>query len=234
MRGKRVIIGVAIIAVVGLVVLWPGSPVREAGATVANWRECWSWSAKDEGPRAVALGDSITEGHHSDTLRVNAIDSYYDVLTCREDSPIAYVANEGVGGQTSDEILDRVPDVLDHDPEVVLVVAGTNDVLEDKSTDETFANLTAIRDGLADGGVEQIIFGSLPPSNETPAENVTFNAALDEWAAGQDVTLVDLWTPLAADDGTYAEGMNVDQHHPSAAGAERLADAAAAALEGLS
>lgn len=217
-------IGLALLVAAVVVVLWPGSPARTAVVGVVKYRECIS--PNGSGAVTVALGDSITAGHHVGPLA--ASDSYFDVLACRDDPPLAYGGNEGVWFETTDEIAARVDDVLAEDPKRVIVLGGTNDVHQ-SVTGQTVDNLAAIRGRLSAGGAD-VVVGLLPPSDLYPAETKAVNGDIRAWADAEGVTLVDFWTPLAAPDGTFRDGMTTDGNHPSPAAAEVMADAVAEVL----
>jgi acyl-CoA thioesterase-1 len=83
----------------------------------------------------VVLGDSITEG-----LGVSPEENYVSLL--REEFQWAKIYNAGVRGDTTEDALARFEeDVLAHDPDVLLILLGGNDVLHRKETEGTFSNL---------------------------------------------------------------------------------------------
>ncbi|MGY1837427.1 SGNH/GDSL hydrolase family protein [Blastococcus sp. SYSU DS0510] len=228
MGRRRVVL--AVVAVLALLsaasVLVRDSPGNRLAHAVLHF-ECFL-SASDEPGGTVALGDSITAGSHVGALPIGVDDAYVDVLGCREDSPITYGGNFGVGGERSDEILARVPEALAPRPATVLVLAGTNDVRQGRA-EGTIDTLTRIAEEIEAGGAAPV-FATLPPSAEFPAETMALNERLRAWADERGVELLDFWTPLADPDGTFAEGMSDDGTHPSAAGTDVLADVVADAL----
>jgi lysophospholipase L1-like esterase len=230
MRRKIIWGATAVVLIAGAASIYPGSPVREAAATVLQDRECWLQEAPaDAEQRTIGLGDSITVGRHSEMLHVGANNSYFDVLACDPDSPVAFAGNAGIGHNTTSMMLARLQsDVLDHAPDQVLVLGGTNDVLLGQEG-ETIANLEQIRVELDTAGVESL-FGLVPPLDVDPAGASALNEEIRAWAAVRDVELVDYWTPLAGPDGRFREGLTADGIHPSPTGARAMADAAEAAL----
>lgn len=229
-RGRIVLlVGVLLVVVLGASVAIPNSPTRRIVSAVSHYECLLSPADPGASGGAVALGDSITAGHHYALLDIGADTSYFDVLACRDDSPITYLGNHGVPGEETGEILARVSDALASDPGRVIVLAGTNDVRQGRTTD-SLDTLTAIAATVRDAGAEPI-FATLPPSDDYPDETTAFNDELTAWAEREDVELLDFWTPLADPDGTYAEGMSSDGTHPSRTGSALLADVAAAALD---
>jgi lysophospholipase L1-like esterase len=226
-RGRVVVAVVAVVVgALAASVLVRHSPGNRLAHAVVHF-ECFL-SPSDEPGGTVALGDSITAGSHYAALDIGVDDAYFDVLGCREDSPVAYSGNAGVGGERSDEILARVPEALAPRPGTVLVLAGTNDVRQGRA-EGTIDTLTRIAEEIEDGGATPV-FATLPPSDEFPAETMVLNERLRAWADERGVELLDFWTPLADPDGTFAEGMSDDGTHPSPEGAEVLADVVATAL----
>lgn len=214
-------LGVAVVGLFGTIAALPGGPVRPALAALTQNHECFL----PGGDVATAgLGDSITAGHTYPALNVGANDSYVDVLACETGQP---VKNHGIPGETSEQILARVPAVIDSGAKTVFVLAGTNDVYKDKSTTETVPNLESIRAALTDAGIRPV-FGLLPPSNHDPEMVRQVNAKVRAWAGSKNVPLVDYWTPLADPDGTFKDGFDRegDGLHPGPEASRLMAEQA--------
>ncbi len=205
--------------------LWPGSPVRFAAASVLQYKAC-DLTVTPGG--VVALGDSITAGHHQAWLSLGASDSYFDVLACAQQIPAT--ANMGVWMQTTEQIRERIPAVIDADPSAVLLMAGTNDIRQG-AADQTVDNIADMVAAL-DAANIRVLVGLLPPSDDYPAQTIATNADLLAWATEQGVETFDAYSGLAAIDGTYADGMSEDGIHPSREGATVVADAALSAYAG--
>ena len=87
----------------------------------------------------LAFGDSLTAG-----LGVSAHKAYPDVLQALSDRS---VFNAGVSGELTEEGLKRLPGLLDkHDPQLVILLEGGNDILQNRSLAATKANLSAMID----------------------------------------------------------------------------------------
>ncbi|TYP87172.1 SGNH/GDSL hydrolase family protein [Blastococcus xanthinilyticus] len=228
-RGRIVLlVGGLLVAALVASLAFPHGPTRRLLSAVAHYECVLSPADAGAAGGAVALGDSITAGDHFEALDIGADTSWFDVLACRDDSPVTYLGNHGVPGEESGEILARVDAALAREPGRVFVLAGTNDVREGR-TSGSLDDLTAIATAIRAAGAEPL-FATLPPSDAFPAETAAFNEELLAWAGREEVELLDFWTPLADEDGTFAEGMSTDGTHPSAEGAAVLADVAAAAL----
>jgi hypothetical protein len=94
-------------------------------------------------PSIVMLGDSHTEFVNWQVL-----------LRCPN------IANHGVGGNDTAQILQRLPQVLSLKPKLVILMAGTNDARRYVPQAETIANLQAIKQQAVERGIE---FVSLTP-----------------------------------------------------------------------
>ncbi|MGI9281834.1 MAG: GDSL-type esterase/lipase family protein [Endozoicomonas sp.] len=91
----------------------------------------------DQNSTIVAFGDSLTQG-----VGTTPENSYPSVLQ-RELG--VQVINEGVSGETSAEGLARLEDVLQkHNPDLVILFFGGNDVLQKLSVDQLERNLEAM------------------------------------------------------------------------------------------
>jgi acyl-CoA thioesterase-1 len=78
------------------------------------------------------------------------------VLSRQIDEPIV---NLGVRGDTTADALQRLDQVVAQDPQVVIVLFGGNDYLQQIPTAETFANLNQIITTIHDAGAVVILLG---------------------------------------------------------------------------
>ena len=113
-------------------------PVR---LTVCGLPLASSATAREDRPRIVALGDSLTSGRG-----IGEADAYPAVLQGRlEDAGYNYqVVNAGVSGDTSAGGLSRLQWALDGDVRVLVVALGGNDALRGLPVDELRQNLSRI------------------------------------------------------------------------------------------
>jgi len=96
------------------------------------------------GARYVALGDSYTTG-----TAVSSIDSWPSQLVARLDGRLELVANLGVNGYSTDDLIAaELPAVGDLDPEFVTVQIGVNDVVRGVPQATYAANIELILDAL--------------------------------------------------------------------------------------
>lgn len=166
------------------------------------------------GTTIVCLGDSITAGVGAD-----GAPTYPDLLAQRLD---ADVVNAGYPGATAADILARLPEALAHDPWLVIVEAGGNDMLRRVPVAETEAAVRGLVQGvLAAGAVPMLVeirapFGGLGD---------LFVRVGDEY----DVPVVEDVLPEILLD----RRLKSDEIHPNAAGYERLAAAVADEVEPL-
>lgn len=109
------------------------------------------------GSLVVALGDSLTAG-----AGVAPTEAWPDLLAARTGW---VVINGGVSGDTSDDALQRLPDLLDaHDPVLVLVALGGNDMLRRIPQAETVANLGKIFTLIRAHGAKAVLLATPEPS----------------------------------------------------------------------
>ncbi|MDX1541230.1 MAG: LamG-like jellyroll fold domain-containing protein, partial [Geminicoccaceae bacterium] len=155
----------------------------------------------------------------------------------------ADVRNHSVSGETIQDALARVDDVLAVDPDLVIVVLGANDVQDQRPLAEVEADLRDLVGQLADGGTEVLlsgIFGYFPARDEgyvTVADRDAFEALFVEVAndfegvallrQGGDIFFggrrVENDAGTAIDGGVLGDpALNVDGLHPSALGVDRI------------
>lgn len=164
--------------------------------------------------RVVFMGNSITEGW------LNTDSSFF-----RENKYI----NRGIGGQTTPQMLVRFrADVINLQPKVVVILAGTNDIAGNTgpSSLAMIENNLASMAELAKANNIQVILCSVLPAYDypwkpglQPAEKiVALNAWIKQYAAANKCIYADYWTPLADE----RKGMNAayatDGVHPTMAG----------------
>jgi lysophospholipase L1-like esterase len=101
-------------------------------------------------PTIVMLGDSHT-----------AFVNWRMMLHCPN------IANDGVGGNTTAQILARLPEVLAQGPRLVILMAGTNDALQHIDASETSKNIQSIKAALSKNSIELETIS--PPLSGNPA-----------------------------------------------------------------
>jgi lysophospholipase L1-like esterase len=178
--------------------------------------------------RYVALGDSYTIG-----TSVEPEERWPNQLTARmrEDTPsLDLVANLGVNGYTSRDVLDReLPELDALRPEFVTLLAGVNDVVQRVPPDRYEANAASILDALLDRlPAERVVAIATPDYTVTPAGAdygdpavqaagiVRNNEILERLARERGVAWVDIHDisllaaddrSLVADDGLHPSGL---------------------------
>ena len=181
--------------------------------------------------RVVFFGDSITDIWH--------LDEYF---------PGKPYLNRGIGGQTTPQMLVRFrQDVINLDPKVVVILAGTNDIagntgpmqLGDIEADySSFAELARAHD-------IKVIFCSVLPVHNYTARSKDFFAQrspekilmLNNWLrsycalASSGCVYLDYFNALVDDKGLLKMDLAEDGLHPNAAGFKIMAPMAEAAIE---
>ena len=112
-------------------------------------------------------------------------------------------------GLTTAQTLALLRDLAPHRADVVVVVTGVNDVVDQVPTRRALAAREALANWLRNGhGVQHVVFAPLPPIHQFPglpqplrwvagADARRHNAALAEWARSRgDVSCVDMEVPL--------------------------------------
>jgi lysophospholipase L1-like esterase len=181
--------------------------------------------------RVVFFGDSITDIWH--------IDEYF---------PGKPYINRGIGGQTTPQMLVRYrQDVIDLQPKVVIILAGTNDIagntgpmrLEDiEANYASFAELARVHH------IKVIYSSVLPVHNYTPKSQDFFAQrspekilALNHWlkdycsTASNGCAYLDYFGALVDDKGLLKKDLADDGLHPNAAGFKIMAPLAEGAIE---
>jgi acyl-CoA thioesterase-1 len=206
-----------------LVARWPRlRPLLPAAVIAAGWPACTA----GEGPLVAFLGDSLTSGWRLPE------DEAYPALVARDLAArgrAIRVINAGVSGDTAGRALARLPAVLKHRPDVLVVALGANDGLGAGPLDETEAALGRIVDEARDAGARVLLVGiRLGVGSEAPR----VGAGAGDVARAE--RLLDMHARLAAAHGVplvpdllagvtgESDLLFADRLHPNAAGQARL------------
>jgi lysophospholipase L1-like esterase len=178
--------------------------------------------------RVVFFGDSIT-----------------DAWPIAESFPGKPYINRGIGGQTTPQMLVRFrEDVINLQPRVVVILAGTNDIAGNTgpmTLDEIEANYASLAE-LASAHNVRVVFSSvLPVHNYTPESQemyaerspekiLALNRWLKQYCGDRDLVYLDYFSAMVDDKGLLKKDLAVDGLHPNAAGYKIMAPLAEAAI----
>jgi acyl-CoA thioesterase I len=175
-------------------------------------------SAEPHAPRIVALGDSITAG-----LGLPPDEAYPARLqnTLKEHGYPFEVVNAGVSGDTSADGLRRVDWALDGDVQVLILALGGNDGLRGLPPAQMKQNLQWIITKARQRGISVLLVGMEAPPNYGERYTSEFRKVFRDLAADNHVPFVPflLQGVAGVPDLNQADGI-----HPTARGAERVAD----------
>ncbi len=175
----------------------------------------------------VAFGDSLTAGHGVDPGQ-----SYPDYLQAELDRrgyPYR-VVNAGISGDTTSGGLDRVSEVLEQRPEIVILELGANDGLRGIPVASSQENLEEIITALNRGGTKILLAGMTLPPNYGPQYIRSFERMFTMLAAEHRLRLIPFLLTGVAGTTTY---MQSDGLHPNAEGCRLVARTVFQALEPL-
>jgi lysophospholipase L1-like esterase len=196
---------------------------RDHDAALAN--------AHKKRSRVVFIGDSIT-----DYWKLN---DYFPGKT--------YVTiNRGIDGQTTSQMLVRFrQDVIDIHSNVLIVLAGTNDIagVTGRTRNEDIeANYTSMAE-LARMNHIRVVFASLLPANNTsskdakesyalrpPERILALNRWLKDYCAKNELVYLDYFSALVDDKGMLKRELSDDGLHPNDAGYKIMAPLAEKAI----
>ena len=164
--------------------------------------------------RIVLMGDSITE------FWKTTDEAFFEN---------AVLINRGIGGQTTSQMLLRFrQDVINLRPEIVVILAGINDIAENTgpiSLENIFGNILSMIE-LAKVNHIKIVLSSVLPTNRfpwrpdlQPAEKVIeLNAMIEKYCQENNLIYIDYYSKMAdTQKGLDAKFTN-DGVHPTLAG----------------
>lgn len=138
------------------------------------------------------------------------------------------VLNRGVNGERSDEIERRFArDVIAHSPQVVVIIAGVNDVYQGREAAEVIARLRAMYAMARAAGIA-VVAGTIVPYNTASASQNVQMHAINAWIAEEtrqdsNVLAVDTRLAVAAADNPDLLAGSADGLHPDIDGYRRMA-----------
>jgi acyl-CoA thioesterase-1 len=164
-----------------------------------------------------------------------------------EDSfPGKQYINRGIGGQTTPQMLVRYrQDVVDLQPKVVVILAGTNDIAGNTGpmrNEDIEANFASFAELARVHNIRVVYSSILPVHNYTDrakdffaqrpqARILALNEWLKDYCAKNKIVYLDYFSALVDDKGMLKKDLADDGLHPNTAGFKVMAPLAEAAIE---
>ena len=179
--------------------------------------------------RVVFFGDSIT-----------------DIWKLEEYFPGKPYLNRGIGGQTTPQMLVRFrQDVIDLQPKVVVILAGTNDIAGNTgpmSLEDIEKNYSSMAELARVHNIHLVFSSILPVHNYTPKSQEFFaqrspekilelNRWLKNYCAQNELVYLDYFSPMVDDKGLLKRDLADDGLHPNQAGYKIMAPLAETAIQ---
>jgi lysophospholipase L1-like esterase len=148
------------------------------------------------------------------------------------------VLNRGVNGERSDQIRSRFErDVLAVRPDIVVIVAGVNDIYQGRPASNVQRELEAMYEAATLAGI-RVVAGTILPYNTATADQNARMQAVNEWirtrAARDPATaFCDTRAAVAAAGDRDRLASSPDDLHPSPEGYKAMAAALEPAIESL-
>ncbi|MBF4461940.1 MULTISPECIES: GDSL-type esterase/lipase family protein [unclassified Rathayibacter] len=145
------------------------------------------------------------------------------------------VVNAGVGGATTDDVLERLPELVALAPDTVVVLVGTNDLAWHRTSEHVVRNIETIvatfRRDLPD--VRLLMTSVLPRGHDFAPQIREINRHLWQFAPTAHAGYLDLWPVLAGEDGGLLEQYSPDGLHLNEDGYRVWREALGPALEAV-
>jgi lysophospholipase L1-like esterase len=163
------------------------------------------------GPRIVFMGDSITESWEAMRPGFFIMNSY---------------VGKGISGQTSPQMLDRFQqDVIDLIPEVVVILAGTNDIAGNTgpmTLDMIMDNIKSMAEIAKSNDIKVVLCSVLPAyeflSNPAVKPNIeipALNELISTYAEEQGHVYLDYFSAMADERNGLPKNYAEDGIHPT-------------------
>lgn len=159
-----------------------------------------------------ALGDSLTFGYGVDKSQS------YPALLAQKTT--WQVDNDGISGNTTTDVLERLPSILAKNPKLVLLGIGGNDVLRRTPPETTKANLLKIIGDLQGKSIPVVLIAQPHLSASALFGKASDNPVYKEVASSTGVPLLaNVWSEILSDNS-----LKSDQIHANAAGYAQFTD----------
>ena len=169
---------------------------------------------KKNGKRVIFMGNSITEGwdwHYPEYFKEKG-----------------YI-NRGISGQTTPQMLIRFrPDVIDLDPDVVVILAGINDIAENTgpaSVKTITDNIISMSELALSNNIKVVISSILPASDFPwrpkilpPYKILKVNSILQNYAIKNNLIYLDYFSEMFDGKDGLIANYGLDTVHPNKAG----------------
>src|SRR5262249_17246825 len=136
--------------------------------------------------------------------------------------PKVEIANRGIGGDTTDNILLRMDTILSVSPKKALIMVGINDIRSGASLDSVFQNYRKIVKRLQQAGVTVIIQSTLECSKDVCGDRVyqvrDLNKQLEDFAKRNNIVFLDLNADLSSPSDGLLSKYSYDGIHLLASG----------------
>lgn len=177
--------------------------------------------------RVVFMGDSITDAWHLDAPGTPFAGKPY--------------VNRGISGQTTPQMLVRFrQDVIDLEPKVVLILAGTNDIAGNTgpmTIEQSEENIASMADLATANRIRVVLCSVLPafdypwkPGLEPAPKIDKLNAWMKDYAAQKGYVYVDYHSAMKDQRDGLPANLSKDGVHPTAAGYAIMAPLAEAGI----
>jgi acyl-CoA thioesterase-1 len=216
-RRGATIVGIAASLVVAVAVV--GAVVRHDRATATATAASGVSAATSSKPTAVAIGDSIMDGHG-----LTVAESWPSVLAGKEGWDLDDLASDGTGyvtlGVDHDTFQAQADAAVALDPSIVILAGSSNDLgkstAQVQAAEATLVATIAARLPQAQIVAVNTFWGDTTP----PAQLTAFDSALDQAVRHAGGTYIDIGQPLA----NRVDLMQNDDVHPTATGQRVLAN----------
>ena len=210
----------------GLIPLWMSDFGNLARYREANAKLAMPSAGED---RVVFMGDSIT-----------------DIWNLAKYFPGKPYVNRGIGGQTTPQMLIRFrPDVIALRPNVVVIMAGTNDIAGNTgpmSLAEIESNYATLAELARAHSIRVVLSSVIPVNNYTerskmffplrsPEQILELNRWMKNYCAQNGCVFLDYFTPMVDDKGLLKADLAEDGLHPNDKGYAIMAPLAQKAIE---
>jgi lysophospholipase L1-like esterase len=211
---KADVIVISVIALSGLLAAGQAISRSQDSPALVKTSRCAPYvpaAAADREITFAAVGDRVTDwrGARRDVSWV----------TYADQGPVEWVGGHARSGARIQDLPARVDPV---EADVLVILAGTNDVVVAYTNDQIELNLQRI---VENSGAENVLLSSIPPVDSARKQTADFNDFLARVAYRHDWSFVDAGSAVRVRTCEFREGLTTDGVRPTPAGARLIGDA---------
>jgi lysophospholipase L1-like esterase len=178
---------------------------RPIASAPSEWSVSWNKQKKDlYSAVPIDSGDIVFVG-----------DSHIERFLLNDFYPEMKIRNRGIGSNTTDQVINRMPDILRAKPSKLFLLIGINDLTMGKRADSVYGNITKIATMTKKAGTAVSVISLLPcrgAEADLNGDVIKLNEGLSRFCQKEQIDYIDVFSQVVKD-GTLNKELTFDGTH---------------------